>query len=90
MADNSWNNNPKLKNIDPRKLKILVELAKEAEGKPMDKLLPMIMSAQKKIQEQDLALSKDESDFMIELLSKNLSPREKAQFEMIRKMMPKR
>ncbi|MBH1942175.1 hypothetical protein I5677_14845 [Mobilitalea sibirica] len=90
MADTSWTNNPKLKNVDPRKLAILMELMKEAEGKPMDKLIPLLMNTNKRLQEQDLTFTKDESDMMIELISKNLTPKEKMQFEMIRKMMPKK
>lgn len=90
MADTSWTNNPKIKNIDPRKLKILLELMKESEGKSMDKLIPLIMSTDKKLKEQNLNFSKDESDIMIEILTKNMSSKEKAQFEMIRKMMPKK
>jgi hypothetical protein len=87
MADMSWSNNPKLKNIDPRKLTVLIELMKEAEGKPLDQVLPMLMRTNKRLQEQNLVFSKDESDLMIELLTKNMSPKEKMQFEMIRKMM---
>ena len=90
MADTSWTNNPKIKNIDPRKLTILLELMKESEGKPMDKLVPLIMSTNKKLQDQDLTFSKDESDMMIEILSKNMTPKEKMQFEMIKKMMAKK
>ncbi|HBI72784.1 MAG TPA: hypothetical protein DDY59_06295 [Lachnospiraceae bacterium] len=80
-------NNPKLRNIDPRKLAILLDIVKEAEGKPMDQLIPIIMNANKKLQEQSINFTRDESDMMIDLLSKNLSPREKMQFEMIKKMM---
>ncbi len=87
MADTSWMNNPKLRNIDPRKLAILLDIVKEAEGKPMDQLIPIIMNANKKLQEQSINFTRDESDIMIDLLSKNLSPREKMQFEMIKKMM---
>lgn len=87
MADTSWTNNPKMKNIDPRKLSILLELVKEAEGKPMDKLIPLLMNANKKIQQQNMTFSKDETDIMIELLTKNMTPTEKMQFEMIKKMM---
>lgn len=87
MADNSWSNNPKLKNIDPRKLTILLELVKEAEGKPMDKLIPIMMNTQKKLQQQNLSFSKDESDVMIDILTKNMNAKEKMQFEMIKKMM---
>jgi hypothetical protein len=90
VADTSWMNNPKLRNIDPRKLTILLEIVKEAEGKPLDKLIPIIMNANKKLQEQSLNLTKDENEIMIDLLSKNLSPREKMQFEMIKKMMASR
>ena len=87
MADTSWTNNPKMRNIDPRKLTILLEIMKEAEGKPMDKLIPLMMNANNKLQEQNLSFSKDESDVMIDLLTKNLSPKEKMQFDMLKKMM---
>ncbi len=87
MADTSWTNNPRLKNVDPKKLTILLELMKEAEGKPMDKLLPLLMTTNKRLQEQNLTFTKDESDLMVEILTKNMTPKEKQQFEMIRKMM---
>ena len=90
MADTSWSSNPKLKNIDPRKLAILIELVKEAEGKPMDKVLPLLMNTNKRLQEQNLNFTKEESELMIELLTKNMSAKEKSQFEMIRKMMAMR
>jgi hypothetical protein len=90
MADTSWTNNPKLSNIDPRKLVILMELMKEAEGKQMDKLLPLLMSTNKKLQEQNLSFSKDESDVMIDILTKNMNQKEKMQFEMMKKMMANR
>lgn len=89
MADTSWTNNPKIRNIDPRKLAILLDLVKEAEGKSMDKLIPLIVSTNKRLKEDNLTFTKDESDIMIEILTKNLSPKEKMQFEMLRKMMPR-
>lgn len=89
-SDNMADNNPKMNNVDPRKLVILMELMKEAEGKSIDKMLPMIMEANKKLQAQNLSFTKDESDIMIDALTKNMSPRDKAQFEMIRKLMTNR
>jgi hypothetical protein len=90
MADTSWTNNPKLNNVDPRKLTILLELVKEAEGKPMDKLLPLLMNTNKRLQQQNMTFTKDESDLMIEIITKNMSPKEKQQFEMIKKLMANR
>lgn len=90
MADNPSNNKFNMNNVDPRKLAILIELMHEAEGKPMDKLLPLIISTNKKLKEQNLNFTKDESELMIEILTKNMSPKDKAQFEMLRKMMANR
>lgn len=90
MADTSWTDNPRLKNIDPRKIAILLELMKEAEGKPMDKLVPLLMNTNKRLQQQNMTFSKDESDLMIELLTKNMNAKEKQQFEMIKKVMATR
>ena len=90
MADTSWTKNPKLNNIDPRKMTILLELMKEAEGKPMDKLVPLLMNTNKKLQQQNMSFTKDESDVMIDILTKNMSAKEKQQFEMIKKMMATR
>jgi len=86
LADSSCNNT-KMKNIDPRKLAVLMELVKEAQGKPIDKLIPLILSANKKLQAQNLSFTKDESEVLIEILTKNMSPKERARFEMLRKLM---
>lgn len=86
MADSNWNNS-RMKNIDPRKIAILMELVKEAEGKSIDKLIPLIINANKKLQAQNLSFTKDESELMIEVLTKNMSPKDRARFEMLRKLM---
>jgi len=90
MADSSFSNNPKMKNVDPRKLAILMELIKEAQGKSIDKLIPLLISANKKLQSQNLSFTKDETEILIEMLTKNMSPKEKARFEMLRKLMTNR
>jgi len=90
MADTSWTNNPKLNNIDPRKMTILLDLVKEAEGKPMDKLVPLLMNTNKRLQQQNLTFTKDESDAMLEILTKNMNAKEKQQFEMMKKIMATR
>lgn len=87
MADNTWANNPRLRNIDPRKMAILLELVKESEGKSMEQMVPLLMSANKRVQQQNMAFTKDETDVMIDILTKNMSSKEKSQFEMIKKMM---
>jgi len=85
--DNSWVNNPKLRNVDPRKLAVLKELMKQAEGKSMEQLLPLLITANKRLQQMNLTFTKEESEIMLDILTKNMSPKERAQFEMIKKLM---
>lgn len=87
MADTSWTKNPKLNNIDPRKLAILVELVNELEGKTLDKALPHLVAANKKLKEENLSFSKDENELLVEILGKNMSSKEKKQFEMMKNII---
>ena len=60
---------------------------KEAEGKPMEQLFPLIMSTNKKLQDQNLTFTKDENEMMIDILTRNMTGKQKKQFEMIKAMM---
>lgn len=87
MKDVSWMNHPALKNIDPRKQAILVELVNESEGKPLDKSLPCLMRASTKLKAQNLSFTPEESNLMIEILSKDMTPQDKMKLEAMKKMM---
>jgi hypothetical protein len=87
IPDNSWINNPKLRNIDPRKMAVLLDLVRQADGKPMEQLIPLLTTANKRLQQQNMTFTKEESEVVIDVLTRNMSPKEKAQFEMIKRMM---
>lgn len=89
MKDLAWMNHPAMKNIDARKMAILMELANEAEGKPADKSLPLLMKANAQLKAMGLTFSSDEADLMVDILTKDMSPAEKQKVDMIKRMMPK-
>lgn len=85
--DFNWINHPAMKNIDARKLAVLVEIANEAEGKTTpDKILPLLVKTNAKIKSLGLDFSKDETDLIIEILTRDMSPADKQKVEMIKKM----
>lgn len=90
MKDLTWMNHPAMKNIDARKLAVLVDLANEAEGKSPDKALPLFIAANAKMKALGLNFTNEESDLMIEIVTTDLSPKEKQRVEMMRKMIPKK
>lgn len=89
MKNLAWMNHPALKNIDPRKLAILVELANEAEGKPADKALPLVIKANAQLKALGLTFTPEEADLMVDILTKDMSPAEKQKVEMIKRLIPK-
>ncbi len=90
MKHLDWINHPAMKNIDARKLAILVDLANEAEGKSADKALPLLIKANAKMKALGLSFTPNESDLMVEILTKDMSPADKQRLEMIKKMIVKK
>lgn len=90
MKDLAWINHPAMKNIDARKLAILVDLANEAEGKSAEKALPLLISANAKLKALGLTFTTQESDLIVEILTADMPPQEKQKLELIKKMMPKK
>ncbi|MFV0342841.1 MAG: hypothetical protein ACK5JH_08090 [Anaerocolumna sp.] len=89
MKDMTWMNHPAMKNIDARKLAILVDLANEAEGKAPDKALPLLIKANAQLKAMNLSFTSEESDLMVKILTKDMSSSDKQKVDMIKKMMPK-
>lgn len=87
MKDVSWLDNPALKNLDARKLAIMIELINETEGKPLEKTLPMIMSANMKLKSQNLGFTPDETTLIFDILTAKMSPEEKTKFANLRNLM---
>jgi hypothetical protein len=90
MKDLEWINHPAMKNIDARKLAILVDLANEAEGKSADKALPLMIKANAKMKALGLTFTQDETDLLVTILTKDMSPADKQKLEVIKKMLAKR
>lgn len=89
MDDLTWLNHPAMKNIDPKKLAILVEFIGQTENKSMEQLVSLLVNTNKKMKAQDLSFTENENDLLIEILTKNMSPQDKKKFELIKKMTKK-
>lgn len=80
-------NNPKLKGIDPLKLKIIMEIKEKSKSKSMEELLPQIMQINSELNRRNMNFSKTESELLMEVMQESMSPAEKAKFNMIKGFM---
>lgn len=86
MNNNSWMNDPALKNIDPMKLQILSSIANEAGNKNINELLPFFMSAMNQANDKGISFSSPERELLMNILMQKLAPEERQKAETIIRM----
>jgi hypothetical protein len=76
--------------MDPAKVEIMKELAFKSQGKSLKEVAPILMGTMQKMKEKNLSFSKEESDYLIDILTRDMPPEERAKVEMMKKMIKKR
>ena len=89
MSSENWMEHPAMKNIDARKLAVIVEFVHAVEGKSGMAAMPILMQTQKKLHDQGLEFTPEETDLMMTILTKDMSPAEKAKVEQMKQVVAK-
>ena len=93
MNLNVLTSHPIYKKMQPEKQKLLQECVRLAggdshsEGANFDKMLPIMLAMHQKMQKQGLDFTPEERNVLIDVLSAELTPSERARMEMMKKMM---
>ena len=87
MNNNSWANNPKLKNIDPNKLQMIMALADQGGNKKQSEMMPFLLAAASKSKSQGLTFTSDEIEVIIDVLKSGKSKEEIKKIEKMRSIM---
>ncbi|MDY3016818.1 hypothetical protein [Blautia sp.] len=85
--DTSWQNNPKLADMDKSKLEMLQNLAEQGTGKNASDMLPFLMSAATQGKNSGLRFSSEEISTVLEVLKMGKSPQEAAKLDRIVSLM---
>ena len=93
MNLNILTNHPIYQKMQPEKQKLLQECVRltggdsHSEGVSFDKMLPIMLAMHQKMKKQGVNFTAEERDVLIDVLSAELSPSERARMEMMKKMM---
>ena len=77
------------KTMHPVKIQVMKELAEDMKGKEMKDAAPLLMAATSKLKSHNLSFSPQESAVLLEILTKDMNPQEKAKVEMMKNMIRK-
>lgn len=81
------NNDPRLKSIDPVKLKIINEIKRQSQSKTMEQLIPEIMKINKELTRRNMNFTREESSLLMDVIEDSLSPEDKKKFQMLKSFL---
>lgn len=78
------------KTMNPIKIQVMKELAENMKGKQMKDAAPLLIAASNKLKSNNLSFTAEEASVLMEILTKDMSPQEKAKVEMMKNIVRKR
>lgn len=87
---NSDNQTPEqfLKKLDPKKQEILLPFLTNVKGTSTAQILPLLMETRKKMQENNLSFTKEETSFLLtQIEHSSMSPSEQTAFQLLKQML---
>ena len=78
------------KTMHPVKIEVMTELAENMTGKELKDAAPLLMAATKKLKQHNQSFTQEEIRVLMEILTKDMNPQEKAKVEMMKNLIRKR
>ena len=80
---------PEYQKLSPAKQSIIMEIVADANTLSGDAALPLLLKAQQRMKALGIQFTKEESAFLISTLMADLSPAERAKFDLMKRFMKK-
>lgn len=78
---------PEYQKLSPLKQTFLMEIVRDSKGLGTDGALPLLLKAQSRMKSLGIHFTREESSFLTTVLMSDLSPADRAKFELLKKMM---
>lgn len=80
---------PRLSRMDPKKLQYLTDFARRVSSLPKDQILPAFLSLQMDAARKEIQFSDADTEFLVSILSADMTPAEKKRLETLRLLAKK-
>ena len=86
----SWQQNEAFRSMEPKKQKMIEQLAASLQGKKLTEALPLLTRWKKTMQQENIQFTPEENQILTVIFSAQLTPQQKKQFEFIKNANRKR
>ena len=87
MDNNLFQNNPAFNNLSPEKLAFLMNFANAKKPTQLQEMMPFLMSSMNQAKKENIQFTTSESDLLIDIFKKNLSPEEARKVDLMMRIM---
>lgn len=87
--NDSWKQDPKVKMMNPEKIRFLTELTQQLETTPKDQLLMKFMTINMEAGKKGIQFTDQETDLLVNILSANMSQADRNKLDTL-KMLSKK
>ena len=87
MEQASWQSQPIWLNMDPKKKMIMEQLLEQSKGKRLNESAGVIMAAITQMRNQKLSFTSEETELMMEELTKDMSQKERSKVDMMKQLI---
>ncbi|MBR2403874.1 MAG: hypothetical protein IKB01_14145 [Lachnospiraceae bacterium] len=87
MDNNLFQNNPAFNNLSPEKLAFLMNFANAKKPTQLQEMMPFLMSSMNQAKKENIQFTPSESDLLIDIFKKNLSPEEARKVDLMMRIM---
>ena len=77
-------NHPDFQKLDPKKQKMIEQLAASLQGKKLTEALPLLTQWKRTMQQENIQFTPEENQILTAIFSAQLTPQQKKQFEFIK------
>ena len=85
-SDKSWKSDPRLHNMEAKKIALLASIADELAAVPENQKMNAFLRLNQKFQAEHIFFSPEERDLLFQILTENLAPEDQKKAAMIRKL----
>lgn len=87
MDNNLFQNNPTFNNLSPEKSAFLINFANAKKPTQLQEMMPFLMSSMNQAKKENIQFTPSESDLLIDILKKNLSPEDCRKVDLMMRIM---
>lgn len=87
--NNNWKLDPRVKAMQPEKIKFLTDLTEQITKTPQTQILPRFLTLTMEANKRGISFSDQETDLLVKILTQDMAPQDRGKLDTLRTLSEK-